>query len=169
MKVYDSMGVIKFKIENNIEDYDLIIIPTNRFMSPGNKFTSVIYPLMGYSLLKDYCQANSLGNMSPMDIRITPGFNLNLEVVHVCMPSPSLEELLKTYIRIYELILKESYKKVAFFSFAGLSSYQDEDIYQDIMKLTNKFNKTYDGEITFIFGNQEIADMYERFYKILQW
>ena len=41
--------------------------------------------------------------------------------------------------------------------------------YQDIMKLTNKFNKTYDGEITFIFGNQEIADMYERFYKILQW
>ena len=54
--------------------------------------------------------------MKPREIRVTPGFNLNMDIIHVLAPKyyearNPIDELLFTYKKMLEVILEKGYKK----------------------------------------------------------
>ena len=81
---------------------DAIVNPANEYMEPKDDINKIIYENAGIEQLMDYCQENMPTKMESTEVRITPGFNLSSDIIHVLSPEYKKEEdsqnkLLKTY------------------------------------------------------------------------
>lgn len=111
-----------------LKGHDLIINPTNPQMVAGAGVSGAIFKKAGVDRLEDYTQKKYDINyftdyykekniMKIGDVRITPGFDLNIDIMFVQGPKQweydnSLELLTNTYKTMLDEIYKKGYKNV---------------------------------------------------------
>lgn len=139
----------------NSEDMDAIVDAQNKYMGVGGNICGLILQAAGKEKLLNYCKENFKENMYPSEIRITPGFNLNMDIIHVLAPvsyqeKEPLEKLHETYINLVNTIKNKGYKKILCCSLGtGSHKYDPDDIANDIINILNDFCENNDVEIYF--------------------
>ena len=114
--------------DNILFNHDLIINPTNPPMVAGAGVSGAIFKKAGVDVLENYTQekyninyfteyCNKDNIMNIGDVRITPGFNLDMDIMFVQGPKKwehdnSLELLIKTYDNMLNEIYDKGYKNV---------------------------------------------------------
>ena len=77
-----TLHLITGDIIENCIDMDAIVNAQNKYMQMGSGVCGAIYNAAGIELL-NYCQNNYKEYMIDGEVRITPGFNLKCNIVHV--------------------------------------------------------------------------------------
>ena len=108
--------------------------------------------------------------MTHEEIRITPGFDLNMDIIHAYAPiylneKDPINKLLSVYKILLEEISKKKYKKVLLCSLGtGFHGYFHEDIAKPLITLLNNYCNTHDVNIYFNNINQTYTDIYLKEY-----
>lgn len=63
----------------NSKEKDAIVNATNKYMTNGSGICGVIYRNAGFRL-EEYCHNTYTTNMVNNEVRITPGFDLNMDI-----------------------------------------------------------------------------------------
>lgn len=138
----------------NSKDKDAIVNAANTYMINGSGICGVIYRNAGNKLL-EYCKQIYKTDMKPGEVRVTPGFNLNMDIIHVLAPKyyearNPIDELLFTYKKMLEVIIEKGYKNVLVCSLGtGVHGYKHEDIAKPLISLLNNFCKINDVNLYF--------------------
>lgn len=133
----------------NSKGKDAIVNAANKYMINGSGICGVIYNNAGSKLL-EYCKQIYKTDMKTGEVRVTPGFNLNTDIIHVlapeyCEAKNPIDELLLTYKSMLEVIIKKGYKNILVCSFGtGVHGYKHEDIAKPLIFLLNNFCKIND-------------------------
>lgn len=127
------MGKVKIVIgditsDEILDNHDLIVNPTNPQMVAGAGVSGVIFKKAGVDILEKYTQEHYDINyfsdnykieniMTVGDVRITPGFNLNMDIMFVQGPKQweydnSIELLKTTYKNMLNQISNNNYKNI---------------------------------------------------------
>lgn len=152
----------------NANGMDAVVNAANKYMAYGSGICGVIYRGAGNELL-EYCQNTFKTVMKPTEARVTPGFNLNMDIIHVLSPIYSesdnpIEELLEAYKNMFNEIVKHKYKNVLVCSLGtGIYGYKHEDVAKPLMELLNNFCNNNDVNIYFNNLYQEYTDVYKKF------
>ena len=133
----------------NSNNKDAIVNAANKYMTNGSGICGAIYRNAGYQL-EEYCHNTFSINMVNNEVRITPGFNLKMDIIHVLAPKyyeeqNPIEELLKAYKNMLDEIIKHNYKNVLLCSLGtGIHGYKHEDVAKDLIFLLNNFCRIND-------------------------
>lgn len=73
-------------IENSF-GMDAIVNAANKYMISGSGICGVIYRNAGAGELEQYCKENMQTEMVTGETRITPGFNLNMDIIQATIKS----------------------------------------------------------------------------------
>ena len=136
----------------NSNNKDAIVNAANKYMTYGSGICGVIYSNAG-NQLEEYCHNTYKTNMVNNEVRVTPGFNLNMDIIHVLAPkayeeSNPIDELLKGYRNMLDEIVKYNYKNVLLCSLGtGIHGYKHEDVARVLIFLLNNFCKINDVNI----------------------
>ena len=128
-------------IENS-QDKDAIVNAANPYMINGSGICGVIYKNAGSKLL-NYCKQTYKILMKTAEVRITPGFDLNMDIIHVLAPKHyetknPIEELLTAYKNMLETIIKHGYKNILVCSLGtGVYGYKHEEVAIPLITLLN--------------------------------
>lgn len=139
----------------NAKGMDAIVDAQNKYMGVGGNICGLILAHAGRKELLDYCKENYKENMYPSEVRVTPGFNLNMDIIHVLAPiygeeKEPIEILKKTYINLLETIKENDYKKVMICGLGtGSHGYNSNEIASDVIKILKKFIDENDVELYF--------------------
>lgn len=139
---------------SNATGMDALVNAANKYMINGSGICGAIYNAAGVELL-NYCKKNFLEEMKNNEVRITPGYKLNMDIIHVLAPkaheeTEPINELLKSYKNLLDIIVQKKYKKVLLCSLGtGIHGYKHEDVSKPLMQLLNNFCKINDVEIYF--------------------
>ena len=138
----------------NSKNKDAIVNAANQYMINGSGICGAIYNAAGIELL-EYCQRTFNNNMNTGEVRITPGFNIKSDIIHVLAPkyyeeSNPIESLLNTYKNLLDEILKNNYKNVLLCSLGtGIHGYKHEYVAKPLITLLINFCKINDVNIFF--------------------
>lgn len=152
------MGKLIFTTGDYIKNslgMDAIVDAQNKYMGVGGNICGLILFAAGKQKLLDYCKDNYKENMYPSEVRITPGFNLKMDIIHVLAPiayeeKEPLKMMRETYLNLVNNIKNKSYKKVLCCSLGtGSHRYNPSDIANDAVNILNNFCKVNDVEIYF--------------------
>ena len=69
----------------NSKNKDAIVNAANKYMTYGSGICGVIYSNAG-NQLEEYCHNIYKTDMVNNEVRITPGFNLGMDIIHVLAP-----------------------------------------------------------------------------------
>ena len=113
------LKIISGDIVTNAKKYDVeaIVNPNNKYMDLGCGVCGAIYKAAGIDQIETYCHNKWLKTMEVNEIRITPGFYLGMEVIHIYSPiyiqekSP-IDKLKECYLNLFYKILEDDYKSV---------------------------------------------------------
>ena len=136
----------------NSKGKDAIVNAANKYMEHGGGICGVIYSNAGPELIS-YCKDNYSSNMVNGEVRITPGFNIGMDIIHVLAPvyyevKDPINELLKGYNNMLDEILKHNYKNVLICSLGtGVFGYNHDDVAKPLIELLNDFCKNNDVNI----------------------
>lgn len=136
----------------NSKGKDAIVNAANKYMEHGGGICGVIYSNAGPELIS-YCKDNYSSNMVNGGVRITPGFNIGIDIIHVLAPvyyevKDPINELLKGYNNMLDEILKHNYKNVLVCSLGtGVFGYNHDDVAKPLIELLNDFCKNNDVNI----------------------
>ena len=121
-----------------------IVNSQNKYMTYGSGVCGAIYRAAGTEII-NYCEENYNNYMVDGEVRITPGFNLNMDIIHV------LAVLLDAYKNMLKEIKNRGYKKVILPSLgAGIHGYEHQDIAKPVATLLNDFCSNNDTELYLI-------------------
>ena len=141
----------------NSKNKDAIVNAANKYMIYGSGICGVIYRNAGKKL-EEYCHNTFKTDMVNNEVRITPGFDLNMDIIHVLAPKAyeeknPVDELLKGYKNLLEEIKNNKYKNVLLCSLGtGIHGYKHEDVAKPLMILLNDFCKN--NNINIFFNNK---------------
>mgnify|MGYP001025817232 CR=1 FL=1 len=163
------MGKLEI-VSGNIFDYldnkDLIVNSANKYMIYGSGVCGAIYKKANKELLEDYCKQHYREYMKVNEVRITPGFDLDIDILHIYCPkyyeskNPILD-LLDSYNKIFLLAKEKEYKSIISVSLGtGVHGYKHNDIAKNIIVRLNKLVKEYDIDFTLVLSSEEIKEIY---------
>ena len=153
----------------NSNGMDAIVNAANKYMINGSGICGAIYRASGSELL-EYCKQNYQDDMVNGEVRITPGFNLNMDIIHILAPkyyeeNDPIDSLMNCYINLLEVIKKKKYKKVLLCSLGtGVHGYKHKDIAQPLVNLLYDFCNNNDIEIYLNNINPLCKDIYLKYY-----
>ena len=174
----------KFKIiigditsDSILENHDLIINPTNPQMVAGSGVCGAIFKKAGVDMLENYTQdtydihyfSDNYKKENVMrvgDIRVTPGFNLNMDIMFVQGPkkweySNSLELLMHTYTNMLKEISKGNYKNILIPSLGtGVYGFKHEEVGKQVATLLNAYTANNDINIDLVLYDKENLKFY---------
>lgn len=136
----------------NSNNKDAIVNAANKYMTYGSGICGVIYSNAG-NQLEEYCHNTYKTNMVNNEVRITPGFKLGIDIIHVLAPkayeeNDPINELLKAYKNMLDEIINRNYKNILVCSLGtGIHGYKHEDIARPLIFLLNNFCKINDVNI----------------------
>lgn len=157
---------------DNINYVDAVVNAQNKYMQYGSGICGVIYNAAGSELL-DYCQLNYNEYMNVGEVRITPGFNLKKDIIHILAPkyfeeTNPIEKLLDSYGNLLNVIKEKGYKSILLCSLGtGIHGYKHEDIVKPLINLLNGFCRLNDIDIYFNNKYTLETDMYLKYYLTL--
>lgn len=174
-----SLNVIIGDITNDeiLKGHDLIINPTNPRMVCGAGVSQAIFHKAGVDQLENYTQSkydisyfheNNL--MQVGEIRITPGFNLNMDIMFVQGPKAYEYEkyeiaknlLLETYRNVIETAYANGYRNILVPSLGtGSYGFQHKDIAKDVVSILRKSLSDKNMNADFVLYSVEDKSYYE--------
>ena len=104
--------------------------------------------------------------MKVNEIRITKGFNLNIDILHILSPKyyeskDPLNELLESYNKIFVSAKENNYKNIVSVSIGtGIHGYKHNDIGKYIFDVLNILVNKYNINFTLVLPNEEIKELY---------
>ena len=158
------------KIIEKTEKIDAVVNPNNKYMDYGSGVCGAIYDKAGLRILEHYCHNRWNKEMEVNEIRITPGFLLMRDIIHIYCPryyeeKEPILKLKESYLKVFETIKKKNYKYVIIPSLGtGFHCYMHEEIAEIFIKTLRKFcveNK----DITIIFNllDEGTANIYSKY------
>lgn len=160
------LNIVSGNILEHLKGKDLIVNSTNQYMIYGSGVCGAIYKKANKELLEDYCKQHYREYMRINEVRITPGFDLGIEILHIYCPkyyeskSP-LQDLLESYNNIFLSAKKKDYKSIVSVSLGtGVHGYKHNDIAKDIVVRLNELVKRYDIDFTLVLPSEEIKVLY---------
>lgn len=161
-----SLNIVSGNILEHLKDKDLIVNSANQYMIYGSGVCGAIYKNANKELLEDYCKQYYKEYMKVNEVRITPGFDLGIEILHIYCPkyyeskSP-LQDLLESYNKIFISAKEKGYKNIVSVSLGtGVHGYKHNDIAKDIVVRLNELVKEYDIDFTLVLPSEEIKKIY---------
>lgn len=151
---------------------DAIVNSQNKYMIKGGGICGAIYNKAGKEL-EEYCKNNYKTYMKDKEVRITPGFNLNMDIIHVLAPKyyeqkNPIDELIDTYNNLLTSITKHNYKKVLIPSLGtGIHGYKHNEVANQVIKTLYNYCINHHIDIYFINKNEQITSIYQEEYNKL--
>ena len=148
---------------------DAIVNATNKYMAYGSGICGAIYNASGFEL-EEYCKNTYHEYMKNGEVRITSGFKLPMDIIHVLAPkfyeeSDPINALMDCYDNLLQEIKIKGYKKVLLCSLGtGIHGYKHEDVAIPLVNLLSGFCKLNDVEIYFNNMYPLYQDIYLRHY-----
>ena len=136
----------------NSNNMDAIVNAQNKYMQYGSGICGAICRASGNELI-EYCQNTYKEYMVNGEVRITPGFNLPMNIIHVLAPkyyeeTDPINSLMDCYNNLLLSIKENVYKKVLIPSLGtGVHGYKHEDVVKPLINLLMGFCKMNDVEI----------------------
>lgn len=136
----------------NSNNMDAIVNAQNKYMQYGSGICGAICRASGNELI-EYCQNTYKEYMVNGEVRITPGFNLPMNIIHVLAPkyyeeTDPINSLMDYYNNLLLSIKENGYKKVLIPSLGtGVHGYKHEDVVKPLINLLMGFCKMNDVEI----------------------
>ena len=81
-----KLDIVCGNIFDYLDNKDLIVNSTNKYMICGSGLCGAIYKMANKELLEDYCKKNYKENMRVNEIRYSPGFDLGIDILHIYSP-----------------------------------------------------------------------------------
>ena len=171
----------KFRITSgNITDdtilkgHDSIVNPTNPRMVCGAGVSGSIFKKAGVNLLEEYTSKtynityeNSNNLMKVGEVRITPGFNLNMDIIFVqggvyWGSNSPIEELINTYHNLLKEIKNKGYKNILCPSLGtGSYGYSHKQVGNIVKNILEEFTKENDINIDLVIYDKEDIKYYK--------
>lgn len=161
------LNIVSGNILEYLKGKDLIVNSANQYMIYGSGVCGAIYKKANKELLEDYCKQHYKENMKINEVRITPGFDLDIDILHIYCPKyyeskTPLLDLLDSYNNVFLSAKKKNYKSIVSVSLGtGVHGYKHNDIAKDIVIKINELVKEYDIDFTLVLPNEEIKQLYE--------
>lgn len=136
----------------NSNNMDAIVNAQNKYMQYGSGICGAICRASGNELI-EYCKNTYKEYMVNGEVRITPGFNLPMNIIHVLAPkyyeeTDPINSLMDCYNNLLLSIKENGYKKVLIPSLGtGVHGYKHEDVVKPLINLLMGFCKMNDVEI----------------------
>ncbi len=160
-----------------LANHDLIVNPTNPQMVAGAGVSGAIFKKAGVDILEKYTQEyfdiNYFSDnykieniMNIGDVRITPGFNLNINIMFVQGPKQwehdnSIELLEKTYINMLNEIYEKHYKNILIPSIGtGDYGFEHNQVGKIVKELLNNYVINKDINIDLVLYNEKDKKYY---------
>lgn len=163
------MGKLEI-VSGNILDYldnkDLLVNSTNKYMIYGSGVCGAIYKKANKDLLENYCKSYYKEYMKVNEIRFSPGFELGLDILHICCPKyyeskEPLKDLLESYNNIFIEANKKGYKSIVSISLGcGVNGYKHNDIAKSVISKLKELVNKYDIDFMLVLPSEEIKEMY---------
>ncbi len=163
------LNIVSGNILEHLKDKDLIVNSANQYMIYGSGVCGTIYKKANKRLLEDYCKQHYKENMKVNEVRITPGFDLGIDILHIYCPKyfeskAPLQELLNSYNNIFLSVKKKDYKNIVSVSLGtGVHGYKHNNIAKNIVIKLNELVKEYDIDFTLVLPNKEIEKIYSNY------
>ena len=150
-----------------LKDHDLIINPTNPYMLNGSGVAGAIFAKAGKNELEEYTSTHYKEKMKVGEIRITPGFNLGMDIMFVQgpkfyeYPNP-IEKLTETYKNLLNVLKEDKYTNILLPSLGtGIYGYKHEDVGNIVKELLTDFVKNNDINIDLVLFHKEDKEYYK--------
>ena len=136
----------------NSNNMDAIVNTKNKYMQYGSGICGAICRASGNELI-EYCQNTYHEYMVNGEVRITPGFNLPMDIIHALAPkyyeeTAPINSLMDCYNNLLLSIKESGYKKILIPSLGtGVHGYKHEDVVKPLINLLMGFCKMNDVEI----------------------
>ena len=156
-----------------LKNHDLIINPTNPAMLCGSGVCGAIFKKAGVDELENYTQTHFNINrfssdnyheenmMKVGDVRITPGFNLGMDIMFVQGPRyfdyrDPIHKLIETYQNLLNELNKNNYTNILLPSLGtGIYGFKHEDVGKEVTKLIKEFVNDNDINIDLVLLHEE--------------
>lgn len=154
---------------SNAKGMDAIVNTANKYMQYGSGICGAIYKASGLELEK-YCKETYKEYMVNCEVRITKGFNLPMDIIHILAPKQYEEKdpinsLMDCYSKLLKEIKNKNYKKVLLPSLGtGVHGYNHSDVAIPLINLLSGFCKVNDVELYFNNPTPLIKDIYLKHY-----
>lgn len=166
-----NLILVSGDIVENANKYNIeaIVNPANKYMDYGSGVCGAIYDKAGIEQLENYCHNKWNKDMEVNEIRITTGFALLKDIIHIYAPryyeeQQPIEKLKEGYLKLFEVIIKEGYKSVIIPSLGtGFHCYTHEEVAEMVINLLNEFCKNNDVKIIFDLVDDETKAIYEQY------
>ncbi len=148
---------------------DAIVNPQNQYMTKGSGWCNEIYTKAGETLLTNFCQELFPNGMEPRDVKVTPGFKLEIDIIHVYPPKfhfaqDPIEELRQTYQNLFATINEKNYQNILMPSLGiGVHGYNHQDVAEMLMTELKKFLTDKKITITLVLANRDIKKIYQKY------
>ncbi len=157
-----------------LKNHDCIVNPTNPAMRMGMGVSGAIFKKAGVQVLEAYTSEkyhitydSNANEMKVGEIRITPGFNLNMDILFVQGPrvwdyKNPLEILKITYQNLLDELGVKSYKNILLPSIGtGEYGFTHEEVGPMLKNMIRDFVKNHDINIDLILYESEVKKYYE--------
>lgn len=163
------MGKLKI-VCGNILDYldnmDAIVNSNNQHMISGSGVCGLIYKKANANKLEKYCKDSFKDKMKVNEVRITNGFDLGLDIIHIYCPKyyeskDPINELLKSYENIFISAKEKGYMNIVSISLGtGLHGYKHNEVAKEVINMLNELINRYDINFNLVLANEKIIDFY---------
>ena len=144
-----NLNILHGNIIDYLDGMDVLVNSNNKYMTYGSGVCGLIYKKAGRYKLEEYCKNNFKDNMLVNEVRVTPGFNLGIDIIHIYCPKAyeskePLIELLESYENIFRCSKVEGYKNIISPSLGtGVHGYKYNEIEKDLINKLNELVKEY--------------------------
>ncbi len=160
------LNIVSGNVLDFLDNKDLIVNSANQYMIYGSGVCGAIYKEANKMLLENYCKKHYKENMKVNEVRITSGFDLGINILHIYCPKyyeskAPIQDLLDSYNNIFFSAKKSDFKNIVSVSLGtGVHGYKHNDIAKDIVIKLNELIKEYDIDFTLVLPNEETKRIY---------
>lgn len=162
-----KLSIVSGNILDYLDGMDAVVNSNNQYMICGSGVCGLVYKMADKNRLEEYCKNSFKEQMKVNEIRITKGFNLGLDIIHIYCPKyyeskAPIKELLKGYENIFIKAKEKNYKNIVSVSLGtGVHCYKHNEVGKEVVnKLCELVNK-YDINFSLVLVNEEVMSMYK--------
>ncbi len=161
-----KLNIISGNILDHLDGMDAIVNSNNQYMICGSGVCGLIYKKANINKLEKYCKDNFKEKMKVNEVRITPGFDLGIDIIHIYCPkyyesNNPIDELLESYENIFKVAKERDYKNIISVSLGtGIHGYKHNAVAKEVINMLNQLVSEYDINFDLILANKDIENIY---------